>query len=134
MIVLDASVILKWIWKNEPRAHAARFYRDAHINGANRAAVPELLFYEIANALATKTQLSTEEAVEEFSVIVDAELDSYNLSQDAFSEAIRLSKQFKISLYDSSYIALASFLECDFVTADAQLAAKLKSLRFVKSL
>ena len=76
MIVLDASVTLKWVWAHEPQSEAALIFRDQHLAGANRIAVPELFFYEIANGLATKTFLSPEQAVEEFTVIADTELDS----------------------------------------------------------
>jgi predicted nucleic acid-binding protein len=134
VIVLDASVILKWIWPDEPLSAAAMAYRDQHISGTNRVAVPELSFYEMANALATKTHLSAEEAIEDFTVIGNFELDSHNLGQEELSEAIRLSKRFHISLYDSSYITLANALGCELITADAQLVKKVKSLPYVKLL
>lgn len=134
MIVLDASVIIKWILDNESQSRSALIYRDQHFAGINRIAVPELLFYEIANVLATKTALSKEEAVEEFALIVESELESYSLGTKEFSEAISLAKRFKISLYDSSYIALATALKCEFVTADTQLVSKVRELSHVKPL
>lgn len=134
MIVLDASVIIKWILDDESQSRSALIYRDQHFAGANRIAVPELLFYEIANVLATKTALSEEEAVEEFALILESELEGYSLGAKEFSGAIGLSKRFKISLYDSSYMALADSLSCDFITADYRLAAKVKSLGYVKLL
>ena len=62
------------------------------------------------------------------------ELESYHFSGELFSKAISLSKRFGMSLYDSSYIALAEELGCDFITADAKLLAKAKPLSFVKPL
>jgi predicted nucleic acid-binding protein len=38
------------------------------------------------------------------------------------SEVLRLSKQSKCSAYDCEYVALAEFLDVEFVTADAKLA------------
>jgi predicted nucleic acid-binding protein len=134
VIVLDASVIIKWVLDDELQSQAALAYRDQHFEGTHRVAVPELLFYEMANVLATKTALSQEEAIEAFTLIVESELESYSLGSDEFSEAIRLSKRFKISLYDSSYIALAEALGCEMITADAQLASKVKGVRRVKRL
>ena len=128
MTVLDASVIIKWILDDESQSAAALVYREQHITGANQIAVPELLFYEIATVLATKTPLTAEEAVEGLQFVIGSELDGYSLGPEEFGEAIRLAKKFKISLYDSSYIALASALECNFITADAQLASKTKGL------
>ena len=134
MIVLDASVIIKWILDDESQSGSALIYRDQHFAGINRIAVPELLFYEIANVLATKTSLSQEEALEEFALIDESELEGYSLGAKEFSEAIALSKRFKISIYDSSYIILAAGLKCDFITADKQLVTKVKSLNYVKFL
>lgn len=134
MIVLDASVIIKWILDDESQSQAALIYRDRHFAGINRIAVPELLFYEIANVLATKTPLSQEEAAEDFSLILESELDSYSLGGKEFMEAISLSKRFKISLYDSSYIALAAALKCEFITADTQLVSKVRGLSHVEPL
>ncbi len=134
MIVLDASVILKWALDDEPNSDAAHAYRAQHLSGTSRVAVPELLFYEVANGLGTKTSLSPQDAIEGFTTIVDTELEGHNLRAEDFAEAIRLAKRFNISLYDSSYIALAAALGCEFVTADAHLASKVKSLRYVKLL
>lgn len=134
MIVLDASVVIKWILDDELQSAAALAYRKQHFEGTNRIAVPELLFYEIANILATKTPLTAEEAIEGFQFILGSELDGYSLGPEEFSTAIRLAKKFKLSLYDGSYIALASVLESEFITADSRLVSKTKSLSYVKLL
>lgn len=134
MIVLDASVIIKWILDDESQSRSALIYRDQHFEGTNRITVPELLFYEIANVLAVKTALSEGEALEEFNLILESELEGYSLGAKEFSQAISLSKRFKISIYDSSYVALADSLSCEFITADSRLAAKVRSLGYVKLL
>ena len=134
MIVLDASVILKWVLDEEPQGSSARSYRNQHLAGNNQIAVPELLFYEIASGLVARTSLTPEEAIEGFTRIVETELESHNLRVEDFATAIQMSRQFNISLYDSSYIALAAALGCEFITADAHLAKKVKSLPYVKLL
>ena len=134
MIVLDASVILKWVLDEEPQDSSARSYRNQHLAGINQIAVPELLFYEIASGLVAKTSLTPEEAIEGFTRIVETELESHNLRVEDFATAIRISKQFNISLYDGSYIALAKALGCEFITADAHLVKRAKSMGAVKLL
>jgi hypothetical protein len=49
------------------------------LEGTNSIAVPELAFYEIANALATKTSLSFEEGIEEFTAIVKRTKGVYSI-------------------------------------------------------
>ena len=134
MIVLDASIILKWVLEEKSQGAAARSYRDRHLRGIDPIAVPELFYYEIANALGGKTSLTSNAAIEGFNTIIETELESYSLQVADFAEAIRMAKQFKISLYDSSYIALAHALSCDFITADAALVKRVKPLSYVKLL
>jgi predicted nucleic acid-binding protein len=134
MIVLDASVILKWVLDEEPQGRSARSYRDGHLTGINPIVVPELLYYEIASALGAKTSLTSEDAINGFNAIVEMELESHSLQGENFVEAIQMARQFKISLYDSSYIALAKSLACDFITADEALVKRVKTLSCVKLL
>ena len=56
MIVLDASVVLKWIFGDEDRVEKARLFRENHISGKDAIAVHNLFFYEVANVLSTKTK------------------------------------------------------------------------------
>ena len=44
MIVLDASVALKWIFWDETGGERARHYRDRHVSGDEIIAVPDLFF------------------------------------------------------------------------------------------
>ncbi len=129
MIVLDASVVLKWIFSDEDNGEKARRYRDAHVSGAERIVVPGLFFYEIANVLATKTGLSPKECYEAFSFIWNFDLESARFGLDEFVEAISLSRRYGISLYDASYVGLAQKLTCRFVTAEKRLLEKVKNLK-----
>lgn len=54
MIVLDASVVLKWLLDDEAGGARAAGFREAHAAGAETIAVPDPLFYEIANVLTLK--------------------------------------------------------------------------------
>lgn len=131
MIVLDASVILKWIFGDEDLGEKARLYKDGHVSGEEIVAVHDLFFYEIANVLATKTKLSLKDTVEAFSLIWKFDLEIFNFGLDEFSEGLALSKKYGITLYDSAYIVLARRLKCIFVTADRKLFEKVKDLRQV---
>jgi len=76
VIVLDASVILKWVLDETSQGDSARSYRGWHLEGMNQIVVPELLYYEIASALGSKTSLTLEEAIEGFNTIAETELES----------------------------------------------------------
>ena len=68
MIVLDASVVLN---DGEDGGERAARLKDAHVDGHEIVAVPDLLFYEIGNVLATKTRLSEAAIAEAFSLLWD---------------------------------------------------------------
>jgi predicted nucleic acid-binding protein len=75
MIVLDASVVLKWIFDDEDGSESAARFKDAHAAGHEVVAVPDLLFYEIGNVLATKTRLSEAAIADAFSLLWEFSLD-----------------------------------------------------------
>ena len=133
MIVLDASVILKWIFGEEGE-EISKQYRDRHVSGEEIIAVHDLFFYEIANVLATKTRLKTKDAIMAFRMLWDFDLEIFNLGGKKFIMGIAMSKRYGITFYDAAYICLARRLKCHYVTADRKLYEKVRELKEVKLL
>lgn len=133
MIVLDASVILKWLLPEEGRDIALSFL-DKHINDQEQVAIPELLYYEVGNILAVKTKLSEEAIIEVMRYLFDLELSAFTLGQQEYLKAIRLSRLYEVSVYDASYVVLARSLGASFITADERLVRKMKDMSFVQTL
>jgi len=129
MIVLDASVALKWIFADEEGAADALSIRDAHISGEGEVAVPSLFFYEVANVLATKVQLSTTEAQAAFRLFWEFEFQVYDLGGDDFLEAVHISHKHMISVYDACYLVLALRLGCSMATADRKFWERVSEYR-----
>ncbi len=134
MIVLDASVILKWLFDDEPGGASAARLKDAHVDGNQIVAVPDLLFYEVGNVLATKTRLSEEAIAEALSLLWNFSLERFDLGLEEFLACLALSRKHKITLYDAAYLELSTRLKCSFVTADKKLYAKIRSLKSVELL
>lgn len=134
MIVLDASVVLKWIFGEEEGRDKANHYMERHISGADVVAVPGLFFYESANVLATKTPLSLKAASEAFSLLWNFDFEIFDFGLEEFLKGIALSKRYRITLYDAAYIELARTLKCNFVTSDRKLYEKVKNLKEVNLL
>jgi predicted nucleic acid-binding protein len=133
MIVLDASVILKWLLPEEGRDIALSFL-DKHINDQEEVAIPELLYYEVGNILAVKTKLPEEAIIEVMRYLFDLELSAFTLGQQEYLEAMRLSRLYEVSIYNASYVVLARSLGASFITADERLARKMKDMPFVQTL
>jgi predicted nucleic acid-binding protein len=134
MIVLDASVVLKWIFDDEEGGQQAARLKDAHVSEHEIIAVPDLLFYEIGNVLATKTRLSEAAMAEAFTLLWDFSLERFDLGLEEFHGGLALSRKHKITLYDAAYIELSRRLKCTFVTADRKLYKKVKSIKTVELL
>jgi len=133
MIVLDASVILKWFLIEENRDIALTLL-DRHINEDEQIAIPELLYYEFGNIMALKTELLEDKIIEAITFLYRLDLKVISLSQHECIEAIRLSRLYKISVYDASYVVLSNSLGVPFITADEKLVRKMKNAPFVKTL
>jgi predicted nucleic acid-binding protein len=134
MIVLDASVVLKWVFSEEQGSERADRLKSDHVDGTNVVAVPDLLFYEIANVLATKTRLSEKDCREALSLLWYFDLERFELGLQEFLGSVSLAKRYKITLYDAVYIELAQRLKCVVITADKRLHERVKSLKIVELL
>jgi len=134
VIVLDSSVVLKWIFDDEDIHGKAIKYQQKHISGEETVIVPSLFFYEIANVLATKTRLSGSDAAESFLMFWNFDFEVIDFSLDEFLSVIDLSMHYKVSVYDASYIELARKLNCNFITADRKLYEKAREMKEVKLL
>ncbi len=133
MIVLDASVILKCFLKEQDSPKALKFL-EAHTSGDEQIAVPELLYYEVANALVTKTALSEKDITAALRNLLELDLVSYSLGVEEYIRAAQLAMRVHITMYDASYPVLAERLGVNFITADKRLVSNLKDLEFVKAL
>lgn len=133
MTVLDASIILKLIFEERDTPLALQL-REKHITGEEKIATPELLYYELANVLATKVLLSVKDASAALAEIFSLEFETFTLGEEEFLASISVSRKHKISIYDASYVILAERLNCDFVTADVKLFRKTKEMKFVRLL
>ena len=134
MTVLDASVVLKWVFDDEDGGGRALQLKEGHIAGDDVIAVPDLLFYEVANVLATKTRLSEKDCAEAFQLLWGFELEQFDFGREEFVKALHLARHHAITVYDAAYVELSRKLRCRFVTADRRLYEKVKKMELVELL
>lgn len=126
--VVDASVVLKWFTKDKEEylVNALKMREDFR-NRTIDLFAPELLIYEIANVLRYKEDL-------EERLILNAIVSLYEMkilrpvNQVIMEDAVRLSRKYDITVYDSSYISFAKNLGCTLITADRKLLERIKLL------
>ena len=127
-IIIDASIIIKWLLPDEEDKIALKIKQDFDEKMLT-ITIPHLTFYEIGNVLKTaikRERISENSAKKLYSALIDLEFVVY-ATKDLFAFALSRSIDFDISVYDAAYIALAEYLQVPFLTADRKLLNKVKN-------
>lgn len=122
-LILDASVVVKW-FSEEEDSETARSIRDKFFKGVLNIAVPNLLFYEVANALRYNHVLTEKEKIQAAKDVYAVEFDVVGLDDTLLTATLLTALKYEISFYDAVYIAVAKEADCRYITADAQLRKK----------
>lgn len=132
-MIVDASVVVKWLNSNELDSNKALILYKDHIEKGNQISVPQLLFIEIANYLATNTNTSKANIEKSLNFLYKSNLIICSVTEDLLIEAATLAKKYKTSAYDMIYAVLAKKNKTKLITADNKFANKVK-FPFVQTL
>ena len=127
ILVIDASVAIAWIADDERSSYA-----DAALAacGSDRAVVPALWRWEIANTLVMLERRGrvTDAAATYSSIMRHLPIDAAGDAAESLGlEEIEIAKRHKLSVYDAAYLALAKARGVPLATLDAQLARAAKA-------
>ncbi|KYH36639.1 MAG: twitching motility protein PilT [Candidatus Bathyarchaeota archaeon B24] len=129
--VVDASVVLKW-FVSEDYSKEAEALREAYANGLIDLAAPSLLPYEVLNALKYSTAFGEDELKEVAEVLDDLQITYYGLQKELAAKAVEIAMRKGVTVYGSSYLALAHRLQTIVYTADERLIRKTRDTRLVE--
>ena len=118
-LVVDASVAVKWLVREENSDQALRLFE-----GPFELCAPRLMASEVANALSRKARLGEirkSQAVEWAAAISEMGV-TWAVDESICLEAVRLSLELDHPVYDCLYLALAQRLGTTMVTADVRFA------------
>lgn len=133
MIILDASVIIKWFLQEEGSIAALKF-KDAVIEERESIVVPDLILYEVTNVLRFKKAVKEEIITEVIPFLFDIGLEIIAPSKRLIQDALHLSFVTELSIYDSVYLALANEINAAFITADKRILQQAEPFAVVKPL
>ncbi len=120
-VVIDASILIKW-FVNEIKSDSAIKIRDQYIKGEVNLIAPNLILYEVLNALKYINLHNQNEVKEIFEIITNYGIELVTLNKELANKSIEIAMKSKLSLYDSTYVALAKTKEGKLVTADEKLS------------
>ncbi len=131
MYVLDASVVIKW-FSDEEYTDIALKLRDDFFNGYNELTVPDLLLYEVSNALRYNPSFDETDVIEAVDSLHDLGISIIVPTGGVIKSAIHLAFTHNVTIYDAFYAALAKAIDFTLITADVKFYRKTKNLGFVK--
>ncbi len=133
MIIIDASVALKFINTQEEGSEKTLELLERHTNGEEEIIIPSLLFLEVANALATKSSVLEAQIKEGIDTLYDSKFFVYDVQKDDTEEAALLARKYNTSVYDMIYALIAKKKNITLITADSKFINRVK-FPFVRSL
>jgi len=130
MIILGASVVVKWFSEEEYTDKALEI-RELIRMGKEKVVVPDLLLYELANALKHNPNFDANDVRDALTSIFDMDMDIVTPIPETINSAVTLAFEYNITVYDAFYVALAKETELTFITADRRLCERVNNLDFV---
>ncbi len=131
MYVLDASVLIKW-FSDEEYTDIALKLRDDFFKGNIELVVPDLLLYEVSNALRYNPNFDENDVVEAVDSLYDIGIDIIIPTGDVIRSAIKFAFTHNVTIYDAFYAALADEIDFTLITADAKFYRKTDNLGLIK--
>jgi len=134
MVVIDTSVAYKWFSKeNEEYLSSAMKLLDSQLKKKEILIAPDIILYELANAWATKTNLTLDQAKTFMRDFTLTEVKTEPITIELVNDSMIFSKKYNVSVYDASYAILAQKRKCNYYTADSKFINRV-NLSFIKHL
>ena len=127
-LILDSSVIAKWFFPENDSEKALEI-KDKFANNTLSLVVPLLLYYEVNNLLKTAVKMfriDKDDAKKVYNAFLQLNFVSYS-SESLLEKTLETAIKYDISSYDASFIALAEYLQVQFLTVDKKLLDKVKN-------
>ncbi len=118
-LVVDASVVVKWFSAaGEAYVSQAVEIMEGHVSDEIAIVIPDLLYYEVANALVHKKALSDKEIQFSMQSLFHLGLESFPVDADLMGMSAELARKLKITIYDACYAAVSRINNIPLVTAN----------------
>lgn len=128
MIVVDASVAIKWFVHDEPQRKEALLVLEAIAKHPDQFAVPEFFFNEMLSVLCRMAHIRTEHAQRCLDDLSDLGMNRIGNGQALLAKAAQVAIEWNISGYDAIYVSCAKLMKGQWLTADAKAVRKIPDI------
>ena len=122
-MVGDSAVVVKWVVWVDGRGRAIML-REAHLNGEVLLSAPDLVVYEVGNALRNCPGFVEEDVRAAVEALFGLHMELMPPTPDAMTGAVREAFGHDMTVYDAVYLSLADVETGYLVTADEKLYRK----------
>lgn len=121
--VVDSSVAIKWLTKEEPFYTQSRKVLDDYVMERITIYVPDIFWWELGNYFGREADLKTATVI--LMNLKKYRFSTYMLTDDLIIGAFKIMKKVRgASFYDASYHSLAIQMEGTFLTSDKKYVNK----------
>ncbi|PIR61131.1 MAG: PIN domain nuclease [Candidatus Pacebacteria bacterium CG10_big_fil_rev_8_21_14_0_10_45_6] len=130
-IVVDSSVVVKWFNQTNEKFldQADKLLEDAQF-GSIKLFAPELLRYEVGNALLYK-KLSISQTNEVLATLHQLPITFVAESETLAKQTYKIARSAEITYYDASFVALAKQERATLITDNPKHQMKVKSAKVI---
>lgn len=124
MIVLDASVALKWFAREEPLAGDALNVLEQVERAPQEFLIPDIFMTECLAVLCRMGGATAQKVQETLTLLESLGMSRIPVGHEVLQLAARYALEWKISGCDAIYVALASLSDAIWLTADERAARR----------
>ena len=118
--IVDASLAVKW-FSEEEGTEKALLIRQKHIEGETILIAPDLIVYELSNALRFKPGFDHDKVNRAVEDLLNMQVELIGPTRELINASSELAYHYGITIYDACYIALGQLLGIRIYTSDRQL-------------
>ena len=129
-IVVDASVVTRW-YLNEEWTEYALDLRSDYQKGKLRLVAPYLIYYEVGNALRFSSDLTQADIIEALTAFLKTQMNIIYFDEELIGKITEIAFLNNITIYDSTYCAIAEEYGYKLITGDEKLRKKVNKPYFL---
>ena len=123
VIILDASVIVKWFVQEQYTKNALKIKED-YTKGIVDVWSTQLMPFEVLNALRYNQEFGQEEIEKVANSLSKFRIALHPILDELANLSVRDALKYGLTVYDSSYLALSKVSDKQLYTADEKMVAK----------